>query len=768
MLRYILFPILCNLVLYGLQWIPKFNLEENRNFKFCKKMGILTACEILSLFLLHSITRFLQGAGTHPLPTMPLLVTLLLIGIGVAFSQRHSTSNKQQFLRKCAYLAGGIFLLEISVFHITSFSTQKETVSLSLMEAGIDNPDDAIMEGNSIRITDDCTITFSNLSFPDTLHCMQLDIDGEDPFYRVTLLMKDGNFTKRFEQVGKTQATGTYSKLQFALMPYQTLHALELQFSDVDQPIVLHSGTLYSSIPFVFSTARFFLVLGIALILTACKQFSVWSIRYRAKSWKHNLAILITLFGCLACILAFIAPEQIYSTLEEIDGGNVYAMTLDAWVHGRVTMDLEVSPELLQLENPYDDSTREGIYYHWDYAYYDGNYYCYFGCAPVALLYYPFYLLTGKVLPLNIAYAIATAAVMITIFGLIMILVRQYCKRPPLLLLLMGLVSAVFGCSVLTGLNYCDRYYLCLLTGMAGLLLALWMGFAAVASKQNWKRCLLLAVSGIGLVITAASRPNLLLYALLLVPIFLQFLFQKRLKLASRISNVGCFLLPVAVGATAIMWYNQIRFDSPFQFGAVYQLTVDNVSANSISLSRLPAAIEAYFFCPLELLHDFPFIGTKYTSIPNRIMYLYSEASFGAFAMPSILLGFLCFPLVYKHWRRKNHGFLRRITIALTVFAAVLLTWMDYCMAGISPRYMLDILVVLSVLTTILLLQVPTILKSYHAGIAMVSQKVIFAAMAGTIIAILCILINSGEGVTLFKAHPTLWNELKEIFVFWR
>ena len=81
---------------------------------------------------------------------------------------------------------------------------------------------------------------------------------------------------------------------------------------------------------------------------------------------------------------------------------------------------------------------------------------------------------------------------------------------------------------------------------------------------------------------------------------------------------------------------------------------------------------------------------------------------------------------------------------------------------------MLDILVVLSVLTTILLLQVPTILKSYHAGIAMVSQKVIFAAMAGTIIAILCILINSGEGVTLFKAHPALWNELKEIFVFWR
>lgn len=768
MLRYILFPILCNLILCGLQWILKRTLEKNGNFIFPKKMGILTACEILSLFLLHCITHSLQGAGSSPFPTIPLLVTLFLIGAGVAFSQQHEPSKKRQFLKKCAYIAGCVFLLEVFVFHITSFSSQKDTFSLPLNSVEIDNTESATIEGDSIHITGNCILTFSDLSLQSNLHCLQLNANGEDLRYFVTLRMEDNNLKNQFEQVGKTQAAGTYSKLQFALLPYETLHALQLEFSDIDKPITLNSGTLYSAIPFVFSTARFFLILVIAMALTACKQFSVWNIRYRAKNWKHNLSILITMFGCLACISAFIIPNQEFTTLEEIESSNVYAMTLEAWVNGRVTLDLEVDPTLMQLENPYSPSAREGTFYHWDYAYYDGNYYCYFGCAPVALLYYPFYKITGKVIPLNIAYCIFMGAIIITMFGLIMTLVRRYCKRPPLLLLLMGLVSATAGCGAILGLTYCDRYYLCILSGMAGLLLALWTGFAAVAEKQNWKRFLLLVISGIGLVITAASRPNMLIYALLLVPIFLQLLFQKSLTLSSRLMSAGYFLLPVAVGAAAIMWYNQIRFDNPFQFGAAYQLTVDNVSANQISLIRLPAAIQTYLLCPLEPLNDFPFIGCHLTSFFNRTMFLYIEASFGAFAMPSILLGFLSLPLVYKSWKRKNHGFLQRITILIAIFTTILLAWIDYCMAGICYRYMLDILIVLSVLTTILLLQVPTILKSYHTGIALISQKIIFTAMTGTLIAILCILITCGEGTALFKAHPSLWNELKEIFVFWR
>ena len=290
-----------------------------------------------------------------------------------------------------------------------------------------------------------------------------------------------------------------------------------------------------------------------------------------------------------------------------------------------------------------------------------------------------------------------------------------------------------------------------------------------VVEQRSWKRFVLLAVSAIGTVITAASRPNLLVYVLILVPVFLQYLlFRKEIRLSVRLTSAACYLVPAIAGAAVIMWYNQIRFDDPFQFGSIYQMTVDNTSANRITLSRLPAAIGTYFFSGLERLNDFPFLRTKYVTIANRQMYLYGESTMGAFALPSVLLGACSIPFVWNRWKRQNSGVLRRVVLACTAVAVVLLAWIDFCMAGILLRYMLDILVILSVFSTILLLQVPALLKSYHAGLARVSEKVIAAAMVGTVVVCLCILITSGEKVSLFKAHPTLWNTWKEIFVFWR
>ena len=810
MIRYCVLTIFCNLLFYAAACFIGKHTGESVGGSHWKKCGLVTALEVVLLVAVWWFTHTYMGARNLPGMGLPLLVTELLIGLGTAFSNRETTSRLRQYLRKAAWIAGVVFLLESLVFHFSSFSTHRETTDLPLSQAEISDTNAAQVDGDTIQISGNCTLTFSNLEQSADIRYLTLLMDGEDVYYNVTCSMKDENLSNQFEQVGKTQATATSFSLRFAMLPYQTLHAIQLQFTEVDAPLVLHSGTFYTAMPYHFSSARFFLVLLLALVLTACKQFRIWNIRYRAHSWKHNLAVLATLFGCMASVLAFRVPDLEATTLNDpIDINNVYAMTLEAWEKGQVYMDFEPSEERLSLENPYDNSVRE-FYFDWDYAFYNGKYYCYFGCAPVALLYVPYYELTGNVLPLNWAYCIMTEAVIVTLFGLILTLVRKFCKRPPLILLLLGLVSAVAGSGVLFGLNYSDRYHLCILTGMFGLFLALWTGFAAMDSsyavrttkqlrklslqrakkdngehleqeeipmpvspytvkkRENWKRFVLLAVSAIGTVITAASRPNMLLYVLILVPVFLHLLFRKDLKLSAKITSAACYLIPVAAGAAAIMWYNKIRFDDPFQFGSIYQITVDNPAANKITLSRLPAAIGTYFFSGLERLNDFPFLRTKYVTIANRQMYLYGESTMGAFALPSVLLGACSMPFVWNRWKRQNSGVLRRVVLACTAVAVVLLAWIDFCMAGVILRYALDILVVLSVLSTILLLQVPSMLKSYHAGLARVSEKVIAAAMVGTVVVCLCILIASGESVSLFKAHPTIWNTWKEIFVFWR
>lgn len=802
MIGYCLLPIVCNLLFYAAACFIGKHMGESVGGSHWKKCGLVTALELVLLVGVWWFTHTFMGTRNLPGMGLPLLVTELLIGLGTAFSNRATTSRLRQYLRKAAMIAGVVFLLESLVFHFPSFSTHRETTDLSLSQAEISDASAAQVDGDTIQISGNCTLTFSNLEQSADIRYLTLLMDGEDVYYNVTCSMKDENLSNQFEQVGKTQATATSFSLRFAMLPYQTLHAIQLQFTEVDAPLVLHSGTFYTAIPYHFSAARFFLVLLLALLLTACEQFRIWEIRYRAHSWKHNLAVLATLFGCMISVLAFRVPDLEATTLNDpIDVNNVYAMTLDAWEKGQTNMDLTPSEELLQSETPYDNSNREGVYYNWDYAYYNQKYYCYFGCAPVALLYVPYYELTGKVLPLNWAYCIMTEAVIVTLFGLILTLVRKFCKRPPLILLLLGLVSAVAGSGVLFGLNYSDRYHLCILTGMFGLFLALWTGFAAmtphqsirtanrlqqlafwrkqnasevsvsyqVVEQESWKRFVLLAVSAIGTVITAASRPNLLLYVLILVPVFLQYLlFRKEIRLSVRLISAACYLVPAIAGAAVIMWYNQIRFDDPFQFGSIYQMTVDNTAANKITLSRLPAAIGTYFFSGLERLNDFPFLRTKYVTIANRQMYLYGESTMGAFALPSVLLGAFSIPFVWNRWKQQNSCTLRRVVLACTAIAVVLLAWIDFCMAGILLRYMLDILVILSVLSTVLLLQVPALLKSYHAGLARVSEKVIAAAMVGTVVVCLCILITSGEKVSLFRAHPTLWNTWKEIFVFWR
>ena len=68
-----------------------------------------------------------------------------------------------------------------------------------------------------------------------------------------------------------------------------------------------------------------------------------------------------------------------------------YGRVADALIHGRVWVDLPVDPALQAVDNPYDAATRsrllaDGVQLFWDYAYYDGHWYSYFGVLPAVLL----------------------------------------------------------------------------------------------------------------------------------------------------------------------------------------------------------------------------------------------------------------------------------------------------------------------------------------------------------------------------------------------
>ena len=261
MLLYFLLPILCNALLLAACKLPKLAPAGSEFSKTAVRMGILTAGEILVLLLLHTLIRGFQITGSHLFPPLPLAITLLLLGAGTAFSGKQDTAVLRKYLRKAACIAGCVFLLEVLVFHITGFTTQKAKEELPLSTAEISDEEAASFnDKGEITITGNCTLTFSDLDW-DELHCVRLHADGKDKMYQVSLSMKDNNLTQRFEKTAQTQATGSYDTLQFAMQPYEKIHVLQLQFENIDAPITLHSGTAYAAIPFAFSTGRFLLVL---------------------------------------------------------------------------------------------------------------------------------------------------------------------------------------------------------------------------------------------------------------------------------------------------------------------------------------------------------------------------------------------------------------------------------------------------------------------------------------------------------------------------
>ena len=56
------------------------------------------------------------------------------------------------------------------------------------------------------------------------------------------------------------------------------------------------------------------------------------------------------------------------------------------------------------------------------------------------------------------------------------------------------------------------------------------------------------------------------------------------------------------------MYYNAIRFGSPFDFGATYNLTSNDMTRRGFVLERIPLGIFEYVFQPITVSGAFPFM----------------------------------------------------------------------------------------------------------------------------------------------------------------
>ncbi len=467
-------------------------------------------------------------------------------------------------------------------------------------------------------------------------------------------------------------------------------------------------------------------------------------VHFNPKNIYNNiLFILVILILASACFPVMVKEVGTVDYPEE-SGTDIYVRQFDAFKKGQIELDLPVDPILAGLENPYDRTARNeaGARYYWDYAFYQEKYYSYFGIAPILTLYAPMYALTGTLPNIPMACLIlAIAAVILTALAYREVVLR-FIKEPNLWLFLIGLAGVVSASGVYLGVLCSDMYYVAVLSAQVFSMAFVFLAVRAMREGKLWARMILLVLAALSLTLTVWSRPTVALMCVAVFPLFIEFIFKIRKDtMKDGLMTVASFALPLIAGAIAVMWYNNARFGSPLDFGANYQLTVSDVSLNTIDFKYLFSSFFSYFLCPMWSSEVFPYIEMhRKTVLPDGSRYFYTDRSCGVFAY-GLPLGILAYPrlaMIEKY--RGERDIAKSAVVAVTAILALGIAFSDFCLGGVNMRYIYDISVILTMISAAVLINLTEKSEGYAKPLT---------GIATAILSIISIWTNIGVVTTI-------------------
>ena len=747
---------------------------QKQKSKFRKRLinRLLTVmfAEIALFIVLGVISEFFMFSGGDHIPPAIMFISGILPFSAVIIKEFFPDRKLSGFLKKTVIWAALIMITEVVVFNGKSFDKYNvdETISLESMTVS----GEAAVSGDDIIVSGIAEIFLNDV--PENTNNLILDMKQEEgagtlPF-AVFLGMKDENISVNYENVQQKYTAADKHKLNLYYNPYGKVDSLRLSFGEISKPVTINSIRAVSSVPFDFSSVRFLVLLGIAALIIAVKDYRLYSITFQNKKVSH---ILITEAMALLCTFSaflFISPDEkgVEYNKESFNSYDSFAMTFDAFQKKQVYLDIEADPALAELDNVYNRSERDasGIQYSWDMAYYNGRYYCYFGIAPVLTFYYPYYKLKGLLPTINMAAAFFGVLAVYFMCKTLLAAVRLIAPRANLLLLLASMPASLCCCGILYSMNNSSTYFLPILSGLCYLFLSLWMGLRAYSVKNKKLRLVMLFIGGAALALCVASRPGMALGSAVLIPFFIGILMDKTQKISYRAAQACSFLAPLLAGGIALMWYNNARFGSPFDFGATYQLTVSDIHANKLSLSEFAPMLYHYFLQVPRSRSSFPFFEQQMCYLYSYGKYVYTAGITGVFAYPMLLFGTAMMPVSFV---RKGKRFAYRTTkmqrnsfIAVCFIVALIIAWMDFCLGGAINHYVFDIMPLMilgSVMCILRSIGKPE--KNMHRYItALVVMMLTFI-----MVWLLEIEIRTGN---LTRHCPNLYEVVEDLLIFWQ
>lgn len=609
-----------------------------------------------------------------------------------------------------------VFFLEIFVFNFSSFhllSGNYTKLPLSLSAATVQGGVQTI-DGN-IDATEN-TITLEWIGINKPVGTVFLDfelLDTDSAELRIDA-SDDTNSNYRKSIASKKLVAIDERTHTVALRMSGNVHNLRLSVTISDgSSFCLQGVTVNSPIPFRLSLLRIGLLFSVGIFVWYYLTSKAMQLPCSNNKRKFNLICDSITLGCLVVAVLMVIlyasdhSNGLYNEFFLTSGNQLTKELVDAFEHKQLHLLTQPSVELLEMENPYDWSARTelGVSYLWDHCLYNGKYYSYYGIAPVLLLFLPYHLLTGYYFSTIFAILIFSGVGIIFLSMVYKLFISKFFPDLPLRLSVFGLLILHMS----SGIWYCfcamNFYEIAQSAGFCFTVMGVYFllksnvigkGLISKFSIAAGTTCLSLAV---------LSRPTTVVYcivALIVICLGLKKLTGSQENSTSEVGgsaskrNKDIFtyllasLLPFVILGGLQMIYNYLRFDSFFDFGIQYSLTINDFTQSQFYARFVSIGLYNYLFAPPIVSPEFPYVKSSFQMLePNGYYFVANTYAVGIIWRVPAVLGLLLAPKALRRMKKEN-----RIPAIMTVgsfsVVAPFIVLFSIWESGYGARYAID------------------------------------------------------------------------------
>lgn len=585
-------------------------------------------CMIFTVLLgISDITGLIDTGMFHG--AFAVAGTVLLLEKACNIIRSRIQSRTLKFFGRIILVAS---LLELTIFQFPSyriFSGDYKQQTLSVSDAASVNTGEKT--GNiKVKGKDTTTVTFENINkkvgtikinvATANSDSLSVNVDATDEtsaLYRPSVIRADVVTTNPSTAYTTVLLSGNVGSLQFNFSGKNDYDLFDISSIELNTPI-----------PFEISVLRMMLIIIISTLAYAVAFSGLMNRTYKENLKLCEIASLVITVS--AVLIAFgmtcaKIPSDSENYFFQQEGNQISEELVSAFENGQVSLLREPAKELLEMDDPYDRYLRESVTSKeaWDHVLYNGKYYSYYGIAPVILLFLPYHLITGSFFPTEIAVFLFSSLGLVFLAMTYNAIIKRRFSRIPSGCYIAGLAILLTACGIWYSVGRPLFYEISISSGFAFTALGAYFLISSGVTGNGEISIKKITLASLFLAIAVLCRPTLAVYSICAC-VYYATGFGNSVKVCEKDGSIKTVksrkikyilgaLIPFVVLGSVQMWYNYARFDSPFDFGIKYSLTINDFIDSEYHTLFVLIGIFAYIFAVPSLRFEYPYVETPFS-----------------------------------------------------------------------------------------------------------------------------------------------------------